>query len=57
MKNINKIENIKQNKSLIFLKKYKSIFNKVPSAMLTNFDLVKEIAKEKKITLDKFNSD
>jgi N-acetylneuraminate synthase len=36
--------------SLIFLKKYKLIFNKVPSAMLTNFDLVKEIAKEKKIT-------
>ena len=36
--------------SLKFLKKFKIKFNKVASAMLTNIDLVKEIAKEKKLT-------
>ncbi len=33
-----------------FLKKFKLKYNKVASAMLTNYDLVKEIAKEKKLT-------
>ena len=33
-----------------FLRKYKFKYNKVASAMLTNYELIKEIAKEKKIT-------
>jgi len=33
-----------------FLKRFKLKYNKVASAMLTNYDLVKEIAKEKKLT-------
>lgn len=36
--------------SLKFLKKFKSKYNKVASAMLTNLDLVEKIAKEKKLT-------
>jgi len=36
--------------SLNFLKKFKLKYNKVASAMLTNLDLVKAIAKEKKLT-------
>lgn len=36
--------------SLKFLKKFKLKYNKVASAMLTNLDLVKAIAKEKKLT-------
>ena len=33
-----------------FLKKYKLKYNKVASAMLTNIDLIKKIADEKKLT-------
>ena len=33
--------------SLNFLKQYNLKYNKVPSAMLTNLDLLKAIAKEK----------
>ena len=33
-----------------FLRKFKLKFNKVASAMLTNHNLIKEIAKEKKLT-------
>ncbi len=33
-----------------FLRKYKFKYNKVASAMLTNYELIKEIAKEKKLT-------
>lgn len=36
--------------SLKFLKRFKLKYNKVASAMLTNLDLVKAIAKEKKLT-------
>lgn len=36
--------------SLDFLKQYNLKYNKVPSAMLTNLDLLKAIAKEKKYT-------
>lgn len=36
--------------SLKFLKKFKLRYNKVASAMLTNLDLVRAIAKEKKLT-------
>lgn len=36
--------------SLKFLKKYKLKYNKVASALLTNLELLKEIAKEKKLT-------
>jgi len=36
--------------SQIFLKKFKLKYNKVASAMLTNYDLIHEIAKEKKLT-------
>jgi len=36
--------------SLNYLKKFKLKYNKVASAMLTNLDLVKAIAKEKKLT-------
>ena len=33
-----------------FLKKFKTRFNKVASAMLTNYELIEEIAKERKLT-------
>ena len=36
--------------SLKFLKKYKCKYNKIASAMLTHFDLLEEVAKEKKHT-------
>jgi len=36
--------------SLIFLKKFNLKFNKIASAMITNLDLVREVAKEKKKT-------
>ena len=36
--------------SLKFLKKYKCNYNKIASAMLTNYDLINEVAKEKKHT-------
>ena len=36
--------------SLKFLKKYKLKYNKVASAMISNVNLIKEIAKEKKLT-------
>ena len=38
-----------------FLKKFNLRYNKIASAMLTNFELVEEIAKEKKETLEKNN--
>jgi N-acetylneuraminate synthase len=37
-------------KSLKFLKKYNCSFNKIASAMLANYELIKEVAKEKKHT-------
>ncbi len=37
-------------KSLKFLKKYKLKYNKVASAMISNISLLREIAKEKKLT-------
>ena len=36
--------------SLYFLKKFKSKFNKVASAMITNIELLNLIAKERKLT-------
>ena len=36
--------------SLKFLKKFKTKYNKVASAMITNLDLLKAIAREKKLT-------
>jgi N-acetylneuraminate synthase len=36
--------------SLTFLKKLNFNYNKIPSALLTNFDLIKEVAKERKKT-------
>jgi N-acetylneuraminate synthase len=36
--------------SLKFLKKFKTKYNKVASAMLTNYELLKLIAKERKLT-------
>jgi len=36
--------------SLIFLKKYKLKYNKVPSALITNLDFLKEVAKQRKKT-------
>ena len=39
-----------QNNSQNFLKKYKLKYNKVASAMLTNIELIKKIADEKKLT-------
>jgi len=36
--------------SLRFLKKYNCKYNKIASAMLTNFELINEVAKEKKYT-------
>jgi len=36
--------------SLVFLRQYRSLFNKVASAIITNLPLIEEIAKEKKYT-------